>query len=176
MGIKILLLRKKLKDKIFRDFTKLYLILDVDGVLTDGGFYYSNKGKILKKFVAEDADALNLAKAYCEIIFISADLRGFRISQKRINDMGFELVFLPSQEREDYILNLKKSGKVVYMADSFTDVPALRVADFSVVPQNAKLAVRKYSDYICEYNGGHGAVAEFVLELLNYFMTRDSIK
>ena len=63
------------------------IIFDVDGVLTDGSFYYDEKGKKYKKFGAHDADALILLKKYFKIYFISSDLRGFKISSKRIRDI-----------------------------------------------------------------------------------------
>ena len=47
------------------------LILDVDGVMTDGKFYYSDKGKVMKVFGADDNDALSLLKEYIKIIFVS---------------------------------------------------------------------------------------------------------
>ena len=66
-------------------------VLDVDGVLTDGGFYYTTEGKVMKKFGADDNDALSLLRPYMDIIFVTGDKRGFEISSKRINDMHFEL-------------------------------------------------------------------------------------
>ena len=57
-------------------------LCDVDGVLTDGKFYYSESGKIMKKFGADDNDALSLLDPYIKIQFISGDKRGFSISKK----------------------------------------------------------------------------------------------
>ena len=48
-------------------------ILDVDGVMTDGKFYYSQEGKILKAFGADDSDALALLSKYIKINFITGD-------------------------------------------------------------------------------------------------------
>ena len=84
------------------------IIFDVDGVLTDGSFYYDEKGKKYKKFGAHDADALILLKKYFKIYFISSDLRGFKISSKRIRDMGFKLNYVKSIERLKF---LKKVGE-----------------------------------------------------------------
>ena len=72
-------------------------ILDVDGVLTTGQFIYSNNGKIYKIFGPDDSDALNILKKYINILFVTADLRGYGISKKRIvDDMGHKLELVKS--------------------------------------------------------------------------------
>ncbi|MBR3723278.1 MAG: hypothetical protein IKN12_11050 [Selenomonadaceae bacterium] len=60
------------------------MILDVDGVLTDGGFYYTTEGKAMKKFGADDNDALSLLRPYIDIVFVTGDKKGFEITRKRI--------------------------------------------------------------------------------------------
>ena len=52
-------------------------VLDVDGVLTDGTFYYSEKGKIMKKFGPHDSDGLKLISDLIKVEFISADKEVF---------------------------------------------------------------------------------------------------
>ena len=66
-------MKKKLKPKNF--------ILDVDGVLTTGQFLYDENGKKFKIFGPDDSDALNILKKYINIVFVSADKRGFKISK-----------------------------------------------------------------------------------------------
>lgn len=66
-----------------------HFILDVDGVLTDGGFYYSAEGKVMKKFGPYDNDALSLLSPYLEIVFMTSDKRGFDITRSRIENMYF---------------------------------------------------------------------------------------
>ena len=61
-------------------------ILDVDGVMTDGKFYYSNKGKIMKVFGPDDNDALSLLSNYINIQFVTGDKKGYSISRKRIKE------------------------------------------------------------------------------------------
>ena len=78
-------------------------ILDVDGVLTDGGFYYSQEGKVLKKFGPDDNDALKMLLPYMEIRFISSDKRGFKISEKRVKDMGFPIDLVSTKDRLNWI-------------------------------------------------------------------------
>lgn len=78
--------------------------MDVDGVLTDGSFYYSVDGKVMKKFGADDNDALSLLQPYLECIFVTGDRRGFEISKKRIvDDMHMRLELVSTIKRIDWI-------------------------------------------------------------------------
>ena len=61
-------------------------VLDVDGVLTNGKFLYSNKGKVLKEFGPHDAFSLKKIKKFCNITFISADNKGFKIDDVVVDD------------------------------------------------------------------------------------------
>jgi 3-deoxy-D-manno-octulosonate 8-phosphate phosphatase (KDO 8-P phosphatase) len=61
-------------------------ILDVDGVMTDGKFHYSENGKVMKVFGADDSDAFSLLASSLDIHFVSGDRRGFAISKARIAD------------------------------------------------------------------------------------------
>jgi 3-deoxy-D-manno-octulosonate 8-phosphate phosphatase (KDO 8-P phosphatase) len=56
------------------------LIMDVDGVLTTGQFFYTAKGKAMKVFGPDDNDGLSLLKPYIEIRFVTGDKKGFEIS------------------------------------------------------------------------------------------------
>lgn len=144
-----------------RKLTNILLLIDVDGVLTDGKFIYSEKGKILKTFGAEDSDILNLIKYKIKIKFITADKRGFRISQKRVNDMGFSLNYCLSKNRESLIKKFqKKDFCVIFVADSFTDLNGLNQSNISVVPKNGSIFIKKKVDLILKNKGGEGAVAE----------------
>jgi len=67
-------------------------ICDVDGVMTDGGFYYTTEGKIMKKFGGDDHDGLSLLKPHIDIRFVTGDRRGLDISKARIvTDMKMPL-------------------------------------------------------------------------------------
>ena len=79
-------------------------ILDTDGVLNTGEFFYSSEGKIFKVFGPDDNDALGLLKEHINILFISGDKRGFSINKKRIvDDMGHKLELVSPEERVEWI-------------------------------------------------------------------------
>ena len=62
------------------------LLIDVDGVMTTGQFFYTREGKTMKVFGPDDNDGLSLVKPYLDIRFVTGDKKGFNISKKRIVD------------------------------------------------------------------------------------------
>jgi len=150
-----------------------HVIFDVDGVLTDGTFTYSANGKIYKVFGSHDSDALNILKDFCEISFVSADKRGFEISKKRVLDMGFDLQLADASDRLKLIRNLQSKSRIIFVADSFTDVSALQCADISAVPRNAHSQAKKVANIVLKANGGQGAVSEVSFLIMNTLRKKD---
>ena len=146
--------------------TKWHLVCDVDGVITDGKFHYSSEGKQLKIFGSHDADALKANSFFDEITFVSADERGFQISSKRVNDMGFELCLRSPSERLQLIRELMVAANVIFIGDSFSDIPALVEATLSAAPKASYPSARKAADIKLRLRGGEGALAE-LLHLFN---------
>jgi 3-deoxy-D-manno-octulosonate 8-phosphate phosphatase (KDO 8-P phosphatase) len=144
----------------FQQESRKNLVLDVDGVLTDGKFTYSDQGKFSKTFGSHDSDALKIISNAANLIFISADKRGFAISESRINDMNFHLLQVGSANRDEFIRKVKLEGCTAFIGDSFTDVPALREANLSLVPKGAHPLAKAQADIVLNSNGGDGAVAE----------------
>ena len=161
----------KIRKRLLLPGHKWMMVCDVDGVLTDGTFSYSENGKFTKTFGPHDSDALNLAKSTIDILFISADKRGFGISQSRVKDMGFELKLVASHDRKELISTIQKDRRVIFVGDSFTDEDALRGADLSFTPANAHTVAKKAASHILKADGGHGAVSEVCLLLIRILST-----
>ena len=148
------------------------IIFDVDGVLTDGSFYYDEKGKKYKKFGAHDADALILLKKYFKIYFISSDLRGFKISSKRVRDMGFKLNYVKSIERLKF---LKKVGekKTIFVGDGIFDLKLISRCKYGISTNNAIDIVKKNSKFVTRRNGGSGAVFEIACHIYKKILKKN---
>lgn len=144
-------------------------ILDVDGVLTDGGFYYTEKGKVMKKFGADDNDALSLLRPYMNIVFVTGDKRGFEISNRRIMDMHFNLELVSTIKRIDWIREHYNPAETVYMGDGIFDHYVMREVGYSIATADADEHAKKYADYITERYGGKRAVAEACLHIMDRF-------
>lgn len=144
-------------------------ILDVDGVLTDGGFYYTTEGKVAKKFGADDNDALSLLRPYLEIIFVTGDKRGFPISQKRIEDMHFQVELVSTIKRIDWIKARFNPKETIYMGDGIFDHYVMREVGYSISTLDGDIYAKRYANYVTERPGGHRAVAEACLHILDKF-------
>lgn len=152
---------RAMKPKVF--------IMDVDGVLTDGGFYYSVEGKVLKKFGADDNDALSLLRPYMEIVFVTGDRKGFEISNKRITDMHFKLYLVSTIKRIDWIKEHYNPKEVIYMGDGIFDHYVMKEVGYSIATSDADSHAKKYADYVTERAGGKRAVSEACLHIMEKF-------
>lgn len=145
-------------------------ILDVDGVLTTGQFFYSAEGKVMKVFGADDNDALALLKPYVEVRFVTGDKKGYDISRKRIvDDMKFPLDLVSTIRRVDWIAERYPLGEVIYMGDGIFDHYVMRKVGYAIAPANADVLAKAHAKYITQRSGGDRAVAEACLHLLETF-------
>ena len=167
---------KSLKSHIILKFKlvrakKVALICDVDGVLTDGKFYYSEQGKVFKVFGSHDSDALNLLTldSRVSVYFVTADSRGFNISKKRLNDMGFDLKLVKANERIEFIKEINVDSFSIYVGDSFTDIDSMEISDLSIAPKNAHIAAKRKANLITNSNSSEGALSEVCLLIIKYF-------
>lgn len=152
-------------------------IIDIDGVLTDGGFYYSEEGKVMKKFGADDNDALSLLRPYIDIFFVTGDKRGFSISERRIKDMHFDIYLVSTIKRIEWINERYSPSEVIYMGDGIFDHYVMREVGYSIATKDADLNAKKYADYVTERKGGQRAVAEACLHIMEkYFVPYDETK
>ncbi len=145
-------------------------ILDVDGVMTDGKFYYSNKGKIMKVFGPDDNDALSLLSSYINIQFVTGDKKGYSISKKRIkDDMGFEINLVSTIKRIEWIKKKYKLSEVIYMGDGIFDHYVMKEVGYSIATLNSDKNAKDAADYITKRNGSERAVAEASLHIMKKF-------
>lgn len=146
-------------------------VLDVDGVLTDGSFYYTSEGKLMKKFGADDNDALSLLRPYVNILFVTGDRRGIEISKRRIEDMHFELNLVSTIKRIEWIKERYNPMDVIYMGDGIFDHYVMREVGYAIATADADSNAKRYADYVTERTGGKRAVAEACLHLLGKFFS-----
>jgi 3-deoxy-D-manno-octulosonate 8-phosphate phosphatase KdsC-like HAD superfamily phosphatase len=145
---------------------EIVAIFDVDGTLASPQMFYTEKGKVMKAFSADDKDALLRLDEKVEVVFISADTRGFPITQKRvISDMGFELhnVSHEGKKRWDWIKANFPTETIVYIADGIFDGFVLNKASFSLCPQDSLEEVKVKAKATIPRNGGDRCVAKACL-------------
>ena len=151
-------------DKVF--------ILDVDGTLTNGNMYYSKEGKQLKAFSCDDWDALKEISNFVQLSFITADKKGFPITQKRIEEeMGWDLNLVSHlpKDRWEWMKKQFPDKKIIFMADGIYDYYALRECYFGITTKNALDYTKKCAILVTKRSGGDRAVAEACIHLMSEF-------
>lgn len=150
---------------------KSVVISDVDGCLTDGRYIYTADGKVAKVFGPHDNDGVKLLKANdIDVVFISADKRGFPITKKRIEDMKCPIFNVSEAERVDWVRDYIKENNYqfsVFFGDGINDVPVKDVVTYFVCPANARIEAKFAAVHVTESIGGQGAfldLAQWVIK------------
>lgn len=146
------------------------LILDVDGVLTDGSYMYTVEGKVMKSFGPDDHDALLLLKPYLNICMITGDKKGFEITKKRVEeDMKFPLHQVSTFERSKWIKENFNPEETIYMGDGIFDSIVFETVAYSIAPANAFYKTKEKADFVTQSRGGDSAVGEAVMHIMEKF-------
>lgn len=140
------------------------LLLDVDGVMTDGGIIYDGNGLETKVFNVRDGHGIKMLQRYgIEVGIITG--RTSVVVDIRAKELGIELVYQGSLKKlESYGDIRQKTGlgdnQIAYMGDDVIDVPVLRRVAFAAVPSDALVEVKNVAHYVTGCRGGRGAVRE----------------
>jgi 3-deoxy-D-manno-octulosonate 8-phosphate phosphatase (KDO 8-P phosphatase) len=146
--------------------------MDVDGVMTDGKFYYTAEGKTMKQFGSDDHDGLSLLKPYMEIRFVTGDHRGYPIAEARIaKDMKMQLDLVSTTQRLAWIKENYNPAEVIYMGDGIFDHYVMREVGYAIAPANADSRAKAAAHFVTQRAGGDRAVAEAALHILEKFFT-----
>lgn len=144
-------------------------IIDVDGCLTTGQFLYSAKGKVMKVFGPDDADALSILKNKIYVHMISGDKRGFSITKNRIDDMGFPLSLVSTFQRVEWLEKKFNLQETIFMGDGIYDALVFEKVAYSIAPSNAFFIAKQKANFVTRSKGGEGAVAEACLHIMEKF-------
>jgi len=140
------------------------LLLDVDGVMTDGGIIYDGNGLETKIFNVKDGHGIKmLQRAGIEVGIITG--RSSAVVDVRAQELGIELVYQGALRKLESYEDIKlKTGltdsQIAYMGDDVIDVPVMRRVGFAAAPQDALAEAKRAAHYIASCNGGRGAVRE----------------
>jgi 3-deoxy-D-manno-octulosonate 8-phosphate phosphatase (KDO 8-P phosphatase) len=160
-----------LSDDLKERINKVKLVMiDNDGVLTDGRIVYGDQGDELKFFNVQDGFGLTLLKrAGYKTVMISG--KKSRVNQRRGKELQFLRVYQNAFDKlavfEKVVRKYKlKYEEICYIGDDLIDLPPMKRAGFSVAVPDAVEDVLKGAHYITRNRGGHGAVREVVDILL----------
>lgn len=146
------------------------LILDVDGVLTDGSVWSVSDGGTTKGFNVHDGSAIKLwQRCGGKVAIVSG--RTEEVVTRRAAELGIEWVHTGVTDKlvaYEAVVSAAKCGDAGtgYVGDDFPDLPPMGRCAFPVAVANATPAVKRAALYVTRHSGGAGAVAEIVELLL----------
>ena len=153
------------------DFEKIRLIiLDVDGTLTDGGLYYDTQGNEIKRFDVKDGLGIQVAsRAGLEFAIITG--RTSPMVERRARELGIRYLIQGARKKvpalEALMLQTGYSGdQIAYMGDDLNDLPVMKMVGLCACPADAAPEVRAVCHFLAPHAGGHGAVRDFLEEIL----------
>lgn len=146
------------------------LVVDVDGVLTDGGVIIHHDGTESKTFNVLDGHGIRMWHRAGQKTAIMSG-RTAEATRHRAGQLEITYVFQGCTEKvTSFERLLKESGfsadQVAYIGDDVLDLPVMRRAGFAVAVKNAVDEVKQYADYVTSRCGGHGAVRETIEYIL----------
>lgn len=140
------------------------IAFDVDGVMTDGGLYYSDSGEEFKRFNSLDGHGLKMLRASgVEIAIITG--RASRCVEARALNLGISHLYQGVENKLDAMVDLLNKLKLprdaaAYMGDDIVDLTVMRHVGLAISVPEAPQLVREHSAYVTQRSGGHGAVRE----------------
>lgn len=162
------------KEKAMKDREQLkkikYLIIDVDGTLTDAGIYYDEHGNELKKFCTKDATGFFAAhQAGMKIMILTG--RECAATTRRMKEMKVDYLVQDCKNKVKYIQGFMRENniskeKLGYLGDDLNDLPGMSLCGFVGCPADACEEVKEKADYVSDIKGGYGAVRDIISYLL----------
>ena len=140
------------------------LLLDVDGVMTDGGIIYDGNGMETKVFNVKDGHGIKMLQRHgIEVGIITG--RTSAVVDYRAKELGIELVYQGALKKLDSYLDVKSrtglsDSQIAYVGDDVIDVPVMRRVVFAAAPSDAVMEARNAAHYVTSCAGGRGAVRE----------------
>ena len=147
-----------------------YLVIDVDGTMTDGGIYYDEHGNELKKFCTRDAAG-----------FFAANLLGIKIMvltgrecaavKRRMKELKVDHIIENIRNKRIFlekfmIDNSVSKEEIGYIGDDLNDLSAMKLVGFVGCPADSCIEVIKNANYVSSKNGGQGAVRDIIEHIL----------
>jgi len=147
------------------------LITDVDGVMTDGGMYFTSKGDEMKRFSARDGFAVSICREHGIDYGIISAGHSSTLVEARAAVLNIEHVYVGKSPKLQVLKGWMKkmnlsAEQVAYIGDDITDIDVMKTVGLSACPADAVKSVKAIADIVLNTNGGYGCIREFVEEHL----------
>ncbi len=144
-----------------------YLVMDVDGTLTDGKIYMGNSGEVMKAFSVKDGCGIHDILIPSGITPVIITGRKSDIVLNRCNEIGINEVYQGISNKIDKLFTITSDfSSVAYIGDDINDFSCMMLVKEAggIVgcPKDAASKVTRIADFVAEYKGGDGAVRNFI--------------
>lgn len=144
-----------------------YLVMDVDGTLTDGKIYMGESGEMFKAFSIKDGYGIHDLLIPSGIIPVIITGRKSAIVSRRCSELGITKVYQGISDKLGVLRNITTDlSKVAYIGDDMNDLVCMKAVKNAggIVgcPRDAVKNVKEISDFVSDFNGGEGAVRDYI--------------
>ena len=144
-----------------------YLVMDVDGTLTDGKIYMGAHGEMMKAFNIKDGCGIHDIAIPGGIIPVIITGRTSEIVKKRCGELGIQQVYQGIKNKIEQLNSIAADlSQVAYIGDDINDlscmIPVKEAGGVVGCPADAVERVKEISDFVALHNGGDGAVRDFI--------------
>ncbi len=146
------------------------LVLDVDGVLTDGGLYYDLQNQVMKRFDVQDGFGIRMAIKAGIGVSVITGLDSAAVSN-RVKDLGIQDYYAGFQDKRQCLEEIRKKynfewSNMAYLGDDWIDLSVMHMVGLPMAVANAQPEVKAIAKYVTSARGGQGAVREVIRHLL----------
>jgi N-acylneuraminate cytidylyltransferase len=165
-----LLIERQKKERIPNRIT--HLVLDVDGVFTDGTIAYSKDGELSKNFDMRDGMGLEILRQYnVEVLVMTSEQS--ELVAKRMQKLKIENVYLGVKDKYSLLQHILETQNLsinnfAYIGDDVNDLTNICSVGWSLTPNNATNVVKQHADVVLSKNSGAGAIREACNFIMNY--------
>ena len=143
------------------------LIMDVDGTLTDGKIYMGGKGELMKAFSVRDGYGIANILPKLGIIPVIITGRKSKIVEQRAKELNITELYQGVADKLETLKLLADKydvtpDRIAYIGDDLNDMDCIEYCGMSACPLDADETIKNTVDYICRYNGGCGAVRDYI--------------
>ena len=147
------------------------LILDVDGVLTDGGLYYDATGQVMKRFHVQDGLGVKMAQEVGLKVAVITGLDSPAVAA-RVSELGIEDYHAGHTDKKPFLEAIRSRhgldyGQIAYLGDDWVDVAVMKLVGLPMAVSNARNEVLRLAAWVSERPGGHGGARDaidFIIE------------
>lgn len=146
------------------------LVLDIDGVMTDGGLHYDDEGRLSKCFSAHDGVGVKLAQAAGIRVAVVTGMISKAV-ESRMRVLGIEDYYEGFYHKVESVNSIREKyglewSELAYVGDDWIDFGPMRLVGLPIAVHNAQPEVKELARLVTEASGGHGAVREAIMFIL----------